>query len=391
MKIYIFLTQEYLNKPPLISNMTKQRVQKIIAASGLCSRRKAEELIDQGKVTVNGEKITLGDQADVKTDRIMVGKQLVEIPEHLYLVLHKPSGYLTTRSDLWDRKDIMGLIDTKRPVYPVGRLDRDARGILLLTSDGDFSQAILHPSNKTTKTYQVTLDKPLKKESLAQVNEGVKVDSRKVHAKIRKIKPKLVELTIHEGRNKIVKRYFKALGYNVNDLKRVAIGNLRLDISEGKWRSLSEEEKADLLKKPVSHKMETVRKPRPSSFSLSKENKKKRRASPVVASTEKKPFVSKSSTSSREKRPFTSRAKPTGSDIRRTRMSSPREGSRERKTDAKPVVKRSDSNVRPKRTTSSRSNESPKRAPQKRSSAESGSFEEFMAKKKYKPLRKKKK
>ncbi len=235
--------------------MVRQRVQKIISNSGFASRRKAEEFIAAGKVTVNGVAITLGDQADPDTDSIMVGNQKITIENHLYLMLHKPSGYLTSRGDLWDRKDVMELLgDVGRPVYPVGRLDRDARGLLLLTSDGDFAQQIMHPSNKTTKTYLATLDKPLNKESLEKVNQGVVVNSRRVKAKLRKIKPKLVELTVHEGRNKIVKRYFKALGYNVNDLKRVGIGSLRLSVPEGQWRELTPEEKESLLQTPVTKK-----------------------------------------------------------------------------------------------------------------------------------------
>ncbi|MBN1275219.1 rRNA pseudouridine synthase [Candidatus Woesearchaeota archaeon] len=227
--------------------MHRQRVQKIIAASGFCSRRKAEELIAAGKVTVNGQKITLGDQADPDKDTIMAGKQRITQEAHLYLALHKPSGYLTTRTDLWGRKNVMELLKgVPRPVYPVGRLDRDARGLLLLTSDGDFAQRIMHPSNKTTKTYQAALDKPLTKEAMARTRKGITIEGRRVQAKLRKIKPKLIELTIHEGRNKIVKKYCHALGYHVKDLKRVAIGDVRLNIPEGTWRPLTKKEKEGL-------------------------------------------------------------------------------------------------------------------------------------------------
>lgn len=225
-----------------------QRVQKIIAASGFCSRRKAEAFIEEGKVTVNGIKIGLGSQADPSKDIIMVGKNKIEQEQHLYLMLHKPTGYLTTRSDLWGRKDVMELLQgISKNVYPVGRLDRDARGLLLLTSDGDFAQKVMHPSNKTTKTYQATIDKPLNKGTFEQVAKGVRVESRIVRAHLKKIKPKLVELTLHEGRNKIVKKYFNELGYYVKDLKRVAIGNIRLNIPEGKWRPLTSKEQEDLV------------------------------------------------------------------------------------------------------------------------------------------------
>lgn len=230
--------------------MPKERVQKIMSNAGFCSRRKAEEFIDAGKVSVNGEKITLGDQADPDKDIIMVGKQRIQKQEHLYLMLHKPSGYITTRSDLWDRKNVMELlVGVQRAVYPIGRLDRDARGLLLLTSDGDFAQQIMHPSMRTTKTYQATLKTPLSKEQAASITNGVVVDSRRVRARIRKIKPKLVEITIHEGRNKIVKRIFKAVDSYVTDLKRVGVGNIRLDVPEGRFRELKPEEIEQLKEK----------------------------------------------------------------------------------------------------------------------------------------------
>jgi 23S rRNA pseudouridine2605 synthase len=233
----------------------QERVQKIIAASGYCSRRKAEEFISEGRVSVNGNRIQLGDCADRKKDLIMVGKQEIKVEQHLYLMLHKPSGYLTTRSDLWGRKDVMELLtNVPRPVYPIGRLDKDARGLLLLTSDGDFAQHILHPSNQTTKTYQATIDKPLEKDIFKRISLGVRVEGRGVRAQLHKIKPRLVELTVHEGRNKIVKKYFKALGYYVTDLKRVAIGSIRLNIPEGSWRQLTADEKKALLSKEEKKK-----------------------------------------------------------------------------------------------------------------------------------------
>ncbi len=223
-----------------------QRVQKLIAASGFCSRRKAEEFIIAGKVTVNGKKITIGDKASEK-DLIQVGKQKIIQEKHLYLMLHKPSGYLSTKSDLFGRKDVMEFIRTEKSVYPVGRLDREARGLLLFTSDGDFAQKILHPKNLITKTYQAALKTPLTSEAIKRITTGVVVDRRKVRAKIRKVKPRLVEITIHEGRNKIVKRIFNEVGCYVSDLKRTAIGRLRLNIAEGTTRELSESDKEKIF------------------------------------------------------------------------------------------------------------------------------------------------
>lgn len=279
--------------------MVKERVQKIIAASGFCSRRKAEEFIIAGKVTVNGIDITIGDSADAEKDRIMVGKELIQMEKHLYLMLHKPSGFLTTKGDLWGRKDIMELLQgVPRSVYPIGRLDRDARGLLLLTSDGDFAQRIMHPSNETTKTYQATLDRAITKEARIAIQEGVKVGSRKVRAKIAVIKPKLVELTIHEGRNKIVKRYFNELGYNVNDLKRVGIGNVRLSVPEGKYRELTEKEKEMLLEqaperaRPVKQHNDRPRSDGPRTNSFSKDKARKGKFTPVVKNKPLKPKIS---------------------------------------------------------------------------------------------------
>lgn len=292
--------------------MVRERVQKIIAAAGFCSRRKAEEFIIAGKVTVNGQAITIGDGADAEKDSIMVGKELIQMEKHLYLMLHKPSGFLTTKGDIWGRKDVMSLLPgVQRSVYPIGRLDRDARGLLLLTSDGDFAQKVMHPSNETTKTYQATLDHPFNKEARAAMAEGVKVGSRKVRASIAVIKPKLVELTIHEGRNKIVKRYFNELGYHVNDLKRVGIGNVRLSVPEGKFRELTPKERDMLVEKYIPSKQSAPRKkdgPRTSSFSKDKARKGK-----IVSDgkevADKKPFVKRTynNDNQSERKPYTSR------------------------------------------------------------------------------------
>ncbi len=226
----------------------RQRVQKIIAASGYCSRRKAEDLIRLGKVTVNGTKISIGDQADPERDVIMIGKQRIIVEDHISIMLHKPSNYLTTRSDLWGRRSVMALVeDVPKNIYPIGRLDRDARGILLMTSDGDFAQSVLHPSKRVNKTYQARLDKPLSKEAQSRIRAGVIVDGRRVIAKLKVVKPKLVEITIHEGRNKIVKKIFKSVGHYVHDLKRIAIGKLRLDIPEGAWRALTDKDKEKIF------------------------------------------------------------------------------------------------------------------------------------------------
>ncbi len=222
--------------------MVVQRIQKIISASGFCSRRKAEHLIKQGRVLVNGKKASIGESADPENDVIMIGRKRIIIEPHLTIMLNKPVNYLTTKSDLWNRRSVMDLVPgLNRSVYPVGRLDRNARGLLIMTSDGDLAQKILHPSNGVSKTYQVIIDKTFSKESREMIcKKGIIIDGRRVFAKIRLIKPKLLTITVHEGRNKIVKRIFKKLGYHVNDLKRIKIGGLKLDVPEGDWRVLSD-------------------------------------------------------------------------------------------------------------------------------------------------------
>jgi 23S rRNA pseudouridine2605 synthase len=227
-----------------------ERVQKIIAASGLCSRRRAEELIKAGSVTVNGVRATTGMSADPIKDLILVGKQRVEVGSHTYLMLNKPSGFLTTRGDVWSRKDVMSLVsNAPRPVYPVGRLDRDARGLLLFTSDGEFAQRVAHPRHNIPKTYQVMVDKPFRSHDSAALVKGVLIDRRLVNARVRRLKPRLIEITVHEGRNKIIKRLCNKLGYFVSDLKRVGVGTIRLNVPEGKWRLLTQQEIEQLLKK----------------------------------------------------------------------------------------------------------------------------------------------
>ena len=217
-----------------------ERVQKIIANAGYCSRRKAEEFIADGRVSVNGKRIKLGDKADTDKDIILVGKTLIKRDKKVYIVLHKPKGVITTVSDMYERRKVVDLVPDR--VFPIGRLDRDSSGLLLLTNDGEFANKVMHPRYETEKTYLAVLDRVLKKEDVAMMNRGIKLDDGFVRPKVRRISPKLAELIIHEGKNKIVKRIFNHFEYRVNHLERVAIGSLRLDVKEGKWRYLKPEE-----------------------------------------------------------------------------------------------------------------------------------------------------
>lgn len=220
-----------------------ERVQKIIAESGLCSRRKAEVLIEEGKVSVNGVIITIGDKADRDNDKIFVEGQQIVVEEKIYYILNKPKNYLCTSNDLYDRKTILDLLPKKKRIFSVGRLDRDATGLLLVTNDGDFANKITHPSNEITKTYIATLDNPFHKSDSKKLEEGIQIDKQLVKGSIVVLDKKTIAITIHNGMNKVVKRICKALGYYVRQLHRTHIGGLAIDIPDGDFRLLTEEDK----------------------------------------------------------------------------------------------------------------------------------------------------
>ena len=225
-----------------------ERLQKIIASSGYCSRRKAEELISKGKVKVNGNAITeMGYKADY-TDYIEVeGNPLNQKEDKVYYVLNKPRGVVTTVSDDKGRKTVVDLIDTNKRIYPVGRLDYDTTGLLILTNDGELTNVLTHPKNNIEKVYVAKIKGLITKEELAKLCDGVIIDGKKTSkckAKILKIDKKanssVVELIIHEGRNHQVKNMFKAIGYEVLKLKRESIAFLTLDgLKSGEYRELS--------------------------------------------------------------------------------------------------------------------------------------------------------
>ena len=221
----------------------EERVQKIISASGLCSRRKAEEFIEEGKVKVNGVLISLGDKADSQVDKITVNGKLIKIEEKKYYMLNKPKDYITTSSDMYNRKIVTELVPKSPRVFSVGRLDRDATGILILTNDGEFAQNIAHPSKEIDKTYIAILDRPFKKSDVGQISRGIKIDKHIVKAKIVLLEKNTVSITLHVGIHKIVKRLFKELGYYVRTLHRTHIGALAVDVDKGEFRELTDEDK----------------------------------------------------------------------------------------------------------------------------------------------------
>lgn len=232
-----------------------EKLQKIISARGVTSRRRAEELILSGRVTCNGRVCQLGDRADSETDTICIDGQPLPPPSgKVYLMLHKPRGYVTTLSDEKGRKDAAQLVaDCGVRVYPVGRLDMDSEGLLLFTNDGDFANYLMHPKHEVEKTYRVIVQ-GYSDEALEKLKQPILLDGYRIRLpKVSCVKPSAAKaellVTIHEGRNRQVRRMCDAVGMSVIRLIRISEGPLLLgDLPSGKWRYLSSEEVAALKK-----------------------------------------------------------------------------------------------------------------------------------------------
>ena len=233
-----------------IGGFYMERLQKVIAASGITSRRKAEELIKNGKVKVNGKVVTeLGTKVDNK-DEIEVDNKIIEKEAKEYYLLNKPRGVITTTSDDKDRKTVVELIDTDKRIYPVGRLDYDTTGALLLTNDGDFANILTHPKNNIDKVYLAKLNGIIKGEQINKLKDGVLIDDILVKAsrvKLKKVNKdnntSMVEITIHEGKNHQVKRMFESVGFLVDKLTRERIGIFTLEgLKSGQYRKLTPKE-----------------------------------------------------------------------------------------------------------------------------------------------------
>ena len=225
-----------------------ERIQKLISASGLLSRRAAEEAIAAGRVTVNGRTASLGDKAEPEEIRLD-GKALPAPGRRLVVMLNKPRGYVTTLRDEKGRRDVSMLLrGLGMRLYPVGRLDMDSEGLLLLTNDGDFANRVMHPSHETDKTYLVWVTGEGLPEQAEKLSEPMELDGYRLRpAQVELLrhteKDALLSLTIHEGRNRQIRRMCESCGLKVTRLRRVAEGGLRLgDLRPGSWRVLSEEE-----------------------------------------------------------------------------------------------------------------------------------------------------
>lgn len=225
-----------------------ERLQKVIANCGYCSRRKAEELIVKGKVRVNGEVITeLGIKVNMNDLIEVNGVSLDTKEDYVYYLLNKPRGVITSTSDDKKRKTVIDLIDTNKRVYPVGRLDYDTTGVLIVTNDGKLANMLMHPSNNIEKVYVAKIEGVISRNDIVKLERGVLIDGVKTapcKAKITKCDKKnntsIVKLIIHEGKNHQVKNMFKVLGYNVIKLKRESVAFLTCDgVKSGEYRELS--------------------------------------------------------------------------------------------------------------------------------------------------------
>ena len=226
------------------------RINKYIAQAGVASRRKADELIAAGNVKVNGAVLREPGYDVEEGDRVEVNGRLIEAQEKkVYILLNKPLGYVTTVSDDKERLTVMDLVrDVEARIFPVGRLDYNTSGMLIMTNDGDFAYKLTHPKHELTKTYRARVAGVLSTEKVWKLRNGVDIGgfvTSKARVDVVKGLPKstIVDITIHEGKNRQVRKMFKAVGNNVQELERIAIGNIRLGrLAEGHYRKLTKEE-----------------------------------------------------------------------------------------------------------------------------------------------------
>ena len=230
--------------------MAEQRIQKVLSDQGVCSRRAAEKLIDEGRVKVNGHPVTLGDKMDPDFDKVSIDGKSVRIVrkrQYTYLMLNKPRGYITTASDERGRKTVMDLLTgVDRRVYPIGRLDKDSEGLLLLTDDGAFANLLTHPSGGVGKLYRVTVrprateEQVVKMSSGVVLDDGVKTQPAVIHVVVDEPGRTVLEITLHEGRNRQIRRMCEAVGLEVIRLKRSAEGPVKLGMLQpGEYRAVA--------------------------------------------------------------------------------------------------------------------------------------------------------
>jgi 23S rRNA pseudouridine2605 synthase len=225
------------------------RLNKYISSLGITSRRKADELIKQGRVTVNNKTIIdLAVKIDPENDNVKVdGESIKRDVKKIYILLYKPTGIITSVSDEKKRETVIDLINIKEKVFPVGRLDYNTRGLLLITNDGELAAKLMHPRSEVDKTYLVKLSKPLEQKHREILSKGIRIDNKRTSpAKIsfpKRNDYSTLKITIHEGRNRQVRKMFEKFGYFVRELERTEYAGLKLgNMKEGEWRKLTEKE-----------------------------------------------------------------------------------------------------------------------------------------------------
>lgn len=237
-----------------MKKLEEVRLQKFLSECGVASRRKAEEMIQSGAVRVNGQTVQLGAKVIPSKDKVTVhGRRVVQQKNNVYVMVHKPRGYVTTMDDEMGRKCVAELVaDVETRVYPIGRLDRDSEGMLLMTNDGAFAQMMMHPSRHIGKTYRVTVRPAITDEQITALTTGMMIDGYKtapaqVRIVTREAERVVLEIILYEGRNRQIRKMCEALGLEVARLKRTAIGNVKLGmLRPGDWRMLNEREVASL-------------------------------------------------------------------------------------------------------------------------------------------------
>lgn len=235
------------------------RLQKFISQCGVASRRKAEELIVQGKVKINGRTAVLGDKVTDK-DKVFVSGKRLTAPKanYRYIMLNKPRGFITTMNDERGRKCVAQLVSSVgERVYPIGRLDKDSEGMLVFTNDGEFANKVMHPRNSVYKFYRVTVRPDISEEQIEKLETGIELDGKKtaptiVHVVHKEPGRVVLEMILHEGKNREIRRMCEAVGLEVARLKRTQIGGVKMGmLKQGDWRDLTEKEVKNLLASPI--------------------------------------------------------------------------------------------------------------------------------------------
>lgn len=230
------------------SEVTAVRINKFISETGFCSRREADKLVESGRVTINGEKALLGSQAEHGDDVRIDGRRIGERSSLVYIALNKPVG-ITSTTEQHVQGNIVDFVGHRERIFPIGRLDKDSEGLILLTNDGDVVNPILRSEGKHEKEYIVTVDRPVTASFLKGMAEGVHIlGSMTLPCKVKRVGDRVFRIVLTEGRNRQIRRMCEAFGFHVRRLRRVRIMNIHLgDLPRGQWRDLTEDEKRELF------------------------------------------------------------------------------------------------------------------------------------------------